>query len=132
MSEVSAATSELIDKFESLAFSEGIEAWMRAVFACNQYVDEQAPWTLRKENPERMEAVLMILLRCVHDLAIAIRPVVPTSADKLLDQMGIAADRRDYAAIGDDGWFGELAQSSFVLDKPEGVFPRLDMPEGAI
>lgn len=129
LSEVSAATSELIDKFESLAFSEGIEAWMRAVFACNQYVDEQAPWTLRKDNPERMEAVLMTLLRCVHDLAIAIRPVVPTSADKLLDQIGIAADRRDYAAIADDGWFVALAQSGFVLDKPEGVFPRLDMPE---
>ena len=74
-----------------LAFSDGLEAWMRAVFACNQYVDEQAPWALRKTDPERMAAVLMTLLRCVRDLAIAIRPVVPISADRLLDQLGIAA-----------------------------------------
>jgi methionyl-tRNA synthetase len=46
------------------------------------------PWTLRKTDPARMEAVLMVLLRVVRDLAIAVRPVVPTAIDKLLDQMG--------------------------------------------
>lgn len=119
----------LIEAFERLAFSEGLEAWMRAVFACNQYVDDQAPWTLRKEDPERMEAVLMTLFRCVRDLAIAVRCVVPTSADRLLDQMGTAPDARNFAAMQDEGWFSQLVASGFKVEKPEGVFPRLDMPE---
>ena len=102
---------------------------MRAVFACNQYVDEQAPWALRKTDPARMEAVLMTLFRCVHDLAIAVRPVVPGAADALLNQMGIAADARDYAAIGNADWFETLVESGFALDKPVGVFPRLELPE---
>lgn len=119
----------LIDTFDNLAFSEGLEAWMRAVFACNQYVDDQAPWALRKDDPARMEAVLMTLFRCTRDLAIAVRCVVPTSADRLLDQMGIEPDARDYAALDDTDWFARLAASSFKLAKPEGVFPRLDMPE---
>lgn len=119
----------LIEAFERLAFSEGLEAWMRAVFACNQYVDDQAPWTLRKEDPERMEAVLMTLFRCVRDLAIAVRCVVPTSADRLLDQMGTAPDARNFAAMQDEGWFPQLVASGFKVEKPEGVFPRLDMPE---
>jgi methionyl-tRNA synthetase len=67
---------------------------MRAVFACNQYVDEQAPWGLKKTDPDRMTAVLMTLFIVVRDLAIAIRPVVPTAADNLLDQMGIREDER--------------------------------------
>ena len=104
-------------------------AMMRAVFACNQYVDEQAPWTLRKTDPARMEAVLMTLFRCVRDLAIAVRPVVPTAADALLDQMGIAADARDYAEIGNADWFETLVQSGFVVGQPTGVFPRLEMPD---
>jgi methionyl-tRNA synthetase len=29
--------------FAALDFSAGLDAWMRAVFACNAYVDEQAP-----------------------------------------------------------------------------------------
>jgi methionyl-tRNA synthetase len=120
------------ERFEALAFSEGIEAWMRGVFACNAYVDEQAPWALRKTDPERMAAVLMTLVRQVRDLAIAIRPVVPSSIDSLLDQMGIAADARDFAALGDGDWVAELAGGGFRLAQPVGVFPRLELPvEGA-
>jgi methionyl-tRNA synthetase len=122
------AIEELEEAFERLAFSEGLEAWMRAVFACNQYVDEQAPWSLRKTEPERMAAVLMTLFRCVRDLAIAARPVVPASADKLLDQLGIAELERDFAALSDADWFRRLADSGFAVAQPVGVFPRLELP----
>lgn len=129
LSIVSENIAKLIETFERLAFSEGLEAWMRAVFACNQYVDDQAPWALRKEDPARMEAVLMTLFRCVRDLTIAVRCVVPTSADRLLDQMGISSDARDFAALQGTDWLTRLADSGFKLEKPEGVFPRLDLPE---
>ncbi|MXP46617.1 methionine--tRNA ligase [Altererythrobacter luteolus] len=128
-SEVKAACETLQEKFENLAFSDGLDHWMKAVFACNQYVDEQAPWTLKKTDPDRMKAVLLTLFKQVRDLAITVRPVVPAASDRLLDQMGIAADQRDYAALTNDEWYASLAQSGFILEKPEGVFPRLDMPE---
>jgi methionyl-tRNA synthetase len=115
--------------FENFAFSEGLDGWMRAVFACNQYVDEQAPWALKKTDPARMTAVLMTLFRCVRDLAIAVRPVVPTSIDGLLDQMGVGEGARDFAALDSADWFADLAASGFTLGKPEGVFPRLELPE---
>lgn len=123
-----ACGKEFIAAFEALDFSSGIEAWMRAVFACNQYVDEQAPWTLKKTDPERMKAVLLTLFKAVRDLAIAIRPVVPSSADKLLDQLGIPAAERDFADLADSGWYQRLVASGFKLDQPVGVFPRLEMP----
>lgn len=117
--------------FDDLSFSDGLESWMRAVFACNQYVDEQAPWALRKSDPARMEAVLMTLFRVVRDLAIAVRPVVPSSIDALLDQMGQSASDRTYAAFDDPEWFTTLAASGYKVDKPLGVFPRLELPEVA-
>jgi len=125
-----ACAVELPREFGRLAFSAGLEAWMRAVFACNQYVDEQAPWALRKTDPARMEAVLMTLLRCVRDLAITVRPVVPGAADALLDQVGAAREERDFAAIGNEAWFAALVESGFAIAKPVGVFPRLELPEG--
>ncbi len=121
--------SGMRDCFGKLAFSDGLDNWMRAVFACNQYVDEQAPWALKKTDPDRMAAVLMTLFRCVRDLAIAVRPVVPASIDKLLDQMGIASDARDFAALDEADWFARLVESGFRLAQPQGVFPRLEMPE---
>lgn len=123
-----ASTVDLPREFENLSFSVGLEAWMRAVFACNQYVDEQAPWALRKTDPDRMQAVLMTLFRQVRSLAIAVRPVVPGSIDRLLDQMGIPADERDYAALDSDDWLERLVSSGFRLGQPQGVFPRLELP----
>lgn len=117
-------------EFDQLAFSVGIEDWIRAVFACNQYVDTQAPWALRKTDPDRMRAVLMTLFQAVRALAIAIRPVVPDAADKLLDQMGIAPDARDFAALADADWFANLAESGFAVGQPVPIFPRLELPAG--
>jgi methionyl-tRNA synthetase len=113
--------------FEQLAFSIGIEAWMKAVFACNQYVDAQAPWTLRKTDPERMKTVLGTLFAVIRDLAIAILPIIPDSAGKLLDQMGVAADARDFAAIESQAWYDELRASGYRVAQPVPLFPRLEL-----
>ncbi len=116
-------------EFEALNFSVGIEAWLKAVFACNAYVDEQAPWGLKKTDPERMKAVLQTLFLAIRDLAIAIQPVVPTKAATVLDQLGVTPDRRTYADLSDEGWFNELVAAGHIVDKPTPAFPRLEMPE---
>src|SRR5438874_903380 len=36
--------------YDDLALSKACEAWIHAVFACNAYIDEQAPWALRKTD----------------------------------------------------------------------------------
>jgi len=113
--------------FGDLALSHGIEQWMQAVYACNVYVDEQAPWALRKTDPARMETVLAVLYICIAQLAVAIAPIIPGSAKTLLDRMGIADDLRTPAAIGSH-WYSPLAESAFKIDQPVGLFPRLDLP----
>lgn len=117
--------------FERLAFSVGIEDWVRAVYACNQYVDEQAPWTLRKTDPERMKVVLQTLYIAIRDLALAIRPVIPTKADAVLQQLGVAEGQAGYADTHDEGWYDALVASGHVVAKPTPVFPRLELPEEA-
>ncbi len=119
-----ATQKQLAEAFESLDFSHGIEAWMRAVQACNQYVDDQAPWGLKKTDPDRMKAVLMTLFIGIRDLSIAIAPLIPEKSARILDQMGIKG--RDFRALCDNDWKAEL--SGFTLDKPEPAFPRLELP----
>ena len=120
--------TEMPALFEDLALSQGIEAWLRAVFACNQYIDAQAPWTLRKTDPERMKPVLATLFQAIADLAIAIQPVIPASAARLLDQMGVPATERTQAALADEGRYERLAASDFRLALPTAIFPRLEAP----
>ena len=75
-----------------------------------------------------MIAVLATLYEAIVDLAVAIQPVIPGSAAKLLDTMGVPAGERDYAALEDESRYARLAASGFRLAAPTPIFPRLDMP----
>jgi methionyl-tRNA synthetase len=113
--------------FAELAISQAAESWMQAVFACNAYIDAQAPWTLRKTDPERMETVLATLFICIAQLAVVISPIIPESTDKLLNFMGIPETVRSFADIGSH-WYSPLAESDYRLAAPTPLFPRLELP----
>jgi len=108
LAKVASACEELKIRFAEYAFSQGLEAWMTAVFACNAYVDAQAPWTLRKTDPDRMAAVLGTLVAAVRQLTEAIAPVIPDSAAKLL-------------GVIDNG------QGGRPITQPQPLFPRLEL-----
>ena len=74
-----------------------------------------------------METVLATLYICIAQLAVAIQPVIPASASRLLDAMGVAEANRTYAGIGEH-WYSPLAESDFVLAAPTPLFPRLELP----
>ena len=127
--EVVVACAGLKAAFCDLMLSQGVEAWLRGVYACNQYIDAQAPWALRKTDPERMHAVLGTLVRAIRMLAIVILPVVPRGAAAILDLLG--ADQRDHAAVDDDGWYVRQREAGFTLATPSPAFPRLELPAEA-
>jgi len=115
------------DVMERQQISKCLESWMSVVNAANKYVDEQAPWALRKTDPERMNAVLAVLVKAIRNLAIGLRPFCFNAADKVLDQLGIPNQEADrlFNVVGDDGWY--VAGS--VIEKPAPVLARLEMPK---
>ena len=48
------------------------------------------------------------------------QPFVPTSAGKILDQLNVPKDSRNFAFLADD----HSVESKALLPKPVGVFPR--------
>jgi methionyl-tRNA synthetase len=106
-------------QMEEQAFHLALETIWRLVAEANRYVDEQAPWTLRRDDPERMRTVLYTLAETIRYLGFLVQPFVPHAAAKLLDQLAVPAGSREFAA---------LAAAALVpgtrLPKPEGIFPR--------
>ena len=96
-----------------------LEAIWAVIADANRYVDAQAPWALRKTDPERMEAVLYTLAETIRRLAILTQPFMPASSGKLLDQLAVPADARDFKALE-----GARLAPGTPLPKPQGVFPR--------
>ena len=125
-----AVRTDIPAAFDNLALQQGVEAWLQACFACNAYIDAQAPWTLRKTDPERMETVLATLYIGIAQLAVAIAPVIPSSSARLLDLMGVDPALRTYEAIGGH-WYSALAESEYRIAQPTPLFPRLELPEDA-
>jgi methionyl-tRNA synthetase len=114
--------------YDKLAFAHALESWMGAVYACNAYIDEQAPWALRKTDPARMETVLATLYIVIAQLAVAVMPVMPESMTRLLDAMGLAEDLRTIEGAWSH-WYSPLAESDFRIAKPQGLFPRVELDE---
>ncbi|MCB2013901.1 MAG: methionine--tRNA ligase [Sphingobium sp.] len=124
-----AVRDDIPQALERLAPSIAIDAWIKAVFACNQYVDAMAPWALRKTDPDRMAQVLGTLYACIRDLAIAVMPIIPTSAEALLNAMKVPDNlwTYDFLDSGTDPLDGR------TIEPPKPLFPRLELPteEGA-
>jgi methionyl-tRNA synthetase len=101
-------------------FHKALEAVWQVIGDANRYVDEQAPWALRKTDPARMGTVLYVLAEVIRHLALLVQPVMPQSGGRILDQIAVPAGERTFAALGPD----HALEPGTGLPKPEGVFPR--------
>jgi methionyl-tRNA synthetase len=104
--------------------SQSIHTALAAVFECvseaNRYFAAQEPWALRKSDFARMETVLYVTAEVVRRAGILIQPIMPHSAEKLLDMLGIVKALRQFKHLAAD--FALV--SGAALPEPSPVFPR--------
>ena len=105
------------------AFHEGLEAAWRVIRAANAYIDHQAPWALKRTDPPRMAAVLRVLVDTQRAVATLLQPFMPASMGRMLDQLGVPAGARDFAALATP------LEDDITLPAPQGIFPRHVEPE---
>ncbi len=57
---------------------------------CNKYIDETMPWALAKdeEKKSRLGTVLYNLLEGIRFIAVLLKPFMPETSDKILEQIG--------------------------------------------
>jgi methionyl-tRNA synthetase len=106
---------------------QALNAVWAVVAEANRYFAGEAPWALAKTDPARQRTVLYVTAEVVRQIAILTQPVMPQSAAKLLDTLGIPGDQRDFAALG-----GAMRiRPGTVLPAPTGIFPRYIEPTAA-
>lgn len=106
-------------EFDQQAYHKALDAIWQVIGDCNRYVDEQAPWALKKTDQARMATVLYVLVEVLRQLAILIQPFMPETMSKLLDQLAVPVDQRDFASLS------HTLVSGTVLPAPQGLFPRI-------
>ncbi|HET9148087.1 MAG TPA: methionine--tRNA ligase, partial [Acetobacteraceae bacterium] len=103
---------------DRLAFQEALEEIWKLVRAANAYIDHQAPWTLRRTDPERMGAVLRELCSVLRVIGVLLLPFMPDSMAKLLDQLYVPDGLRNIAGLS------QPMVDGVALPPPVGIFPR--------
>lgn len=111
---------EAREKINIQAFHEMLETIWKLIRAANQYIDFQAPWSLKKTDTERMNTVLAVLAEVIRNITLLLQPVIPQSAKKMLDYLSIADNQRNFENIGIKG----RLDAGLAIEKPEPLFPR--------
>jgi len=112
-----ARVEEAIDAF---AIHRALEILWSVIADANRYFAGEEPWARRKDNPERMRTILYVTAEVLRQIAILVQPIMPASAGRLLDQLGVASDARDFSTLGPKG---RLVPGT-SLPPPQAVFPR--------
>ncbi len=110
------------DYLNKQAFHLAFEAIIGLATAADGYISTEQPWSLKKTNPERMNTVLYVLADTIRQIAILAQPIMPQSMDKILTMLHV--EKRSFDQLGEAG---RLAPGT-PIDKPEGVFPRFELP----
>lgn len=83
----------------------------------NSYVEKNAPWKLKNDDPVRMGIVIYVLLEVIKVVGILLQPFVPDSAEKILST--IYEEPKDVK-------FNEISQKdSFTINPVEVIFRKL-------
>lgn len=112
-------------EYDRFYIHRAIEEIMRVAYEANSYIDRQAPWALKKTDLARMNTVLYVLAEVVRCLALIMQPLTPDAAARLLDQLAIAENERNFAFIGQS----HALKPGVKLPPPQGVFPRMELEE---
>jgi methionyl-tRNA synthetase len=102
-----------------------LNAVWAVVADANRYFASEAPWALAKTDPKRQGTVLYVTAEVLRRISILSLPTMPTSAAKLLDQLAVPPEQRNFAAL--DG--ATRISAGVKLPPPAPVFPRYVEPE---
>jgi methionyl-tRNA synthetase len=121
LAEIDKLADAQISVVDQLNLNLGLEIVWAMMSDTNGYFADQAPWTVRKTNPERADTILYVTCEAIRRLAILASWAIPEGASKILCLLG-QGDMPSFAALA------RPLEPGRDLPPPSGVFPRLELP----
>ena len=121
--------NDFLQLFPALEFSKALSRVWELISHLNRYIVASAPWELAKDPQKapRLDTVLYHLLESLRWLAALLRPVMPKSALKMSEQLGVGLSLWDLPLPQVLKW-GRLLPGS-TLNKGPALFPRIEAEE---
>ena len=82
---------------------QNLNAYIKSVinisFLTNKYINDEEPWKLKKENPEKMNNILHLSLEQISKISILLNPIIPLSSSKVLDALNVTNEARNLSFL---------------------------------
>ena len=115
-----------ISKLTLLMNKQDLNEYIKLVvnysFQANKYFNDLEPWTLKKENPERMNNILFTICEQIKNISILLNSVIPISTGKVLEIMNLKNKKISLDMITNLNCFDhdiELGELSILFKKIE-------------
>ncbi len=130
MAAARAMAADFLQLFPALEFPKALHRVWDYIGLLNRYIVTCAPWELAKDPKAagRLDTVLYHLLEGLRFIAALLRPVMPGSALKMSEQLGLGLALWDHPLPQVLTWGRLIPGGSLKKGKP--LFPRLEMGEG--
>ena len=69
--------------------NEYIKTVVSFSFDANKYFNDSEPWTVKKKDPERMNAILFTIVDQIKNISILLNPIIPDATNKVLSMINI-------------------------------------------
>ncbi len=110
------------DLLEKVQIKEALHLIMHAGKQANAYFQANEPWKAAKENREKCQTTIYVLLNQVRDLAVALEPYLPNTSKSIFTQLGTKPGKWNE--------IGTLAiKSGESIGKPEIIFKKIEQAE---
>lgn len=118
---------EIDEQLNILQYSKALESLWRFISRLNKYIDETAPWILIKDEAKksRLANVMNHLIDGLYKSAVMVSPFMPTSAQEILNQLGINKNIENVKVEDILGW--NLLPQGHKLGEAKPIFPRIDI-----
>lgn len=110
------------DGFNLFKFDDVVEHIQRYVGKLDKLINDTKPWEMVRRG-EDVSDILYILAESLRIIAIALIPIIPKTAEKILKQLGIDINKLDFFEV--ESKWGRLIAGSKV-EKTDPLFPKLE------
>ena len=93
---------KLTDLMNNQDLNEYIKVVVGFSFDGNKYFNDSEPWSVKKKDPERMDAILFTIVQQIKNISILLNPIIPKATNKVLSIMNFPIDNIKINKIHDD------------------------------
>ena len=107
-----------------LKISDAITQILEVISKANKYIDLSTPWLLIKEGkPQRLNQVLYNLVETIRIIAIALKPYMIETPDKIFSQICVSKEIQTWDSAKKFG----LLENGTKIFKKDNLFPRIEI-----